>query len=128
MRRLLRLSGLSGSGAFTQTGGTNTADSITIGSNGTYALSGAGVLSANNFTGNLTNGGTVNPNRSVGAMTVNGSYTQTASGNLQVEVASSLNYDQLNVFGNPAPPASTARWRRCCKTVIIPRLTPSFMG
>ncbi len=125
---LSEIIGAIGSGTFTHSGGTNTADSITIGSNGTYALSGAGVLSANNFTGNLTNGGTVNPNRSVGAMTVNGSYTQTASGNLKVEVASSLNYDQLNVFGNPGTASLNGRLTPTPLSGYIPQNNQVFPG
>jgi hypothetical protein len=43
------------------------------------------------------------PGNSVGTLDVVGSYTQTASGILQVEIASATSYDQLRV-GPLAPP------------------------
>jgi uncharacterized protein with beta-barrel porin domain len=51
--------------------------------------------------GNLVNAGTVSPGHSPGALTINGSYTQTATGTYQAEIASATSYDQINVTGNP---------------------------
>ena len=59
-------------------------------------LSGAGTLQ-----GAFTNRATVKPGNSVGTLDVVGSYTQTASGILQVEIASATSYDQLRVTGLP---------------------------
>ena len=67
---------------------------------GTYNLRGAGVLAATNVMGNLINSGTVNPGNSVGTMTVNGNYTQTAAGTLAVEIASPTSYDKVSVTGS----------------------------
>ena len=57
-------------------------------------LGGTGTLQ-----GAFTNRGTVKPGNSVGTLNVEGSYTQTASGILQVEIASATSYDQLMVTG-----------------------------
>ena len=57
-------------------------------------LGGTGTLQ-----GVFTNRGTVNPGNSVGTLNVEGSYTQTASGILQVEIASATSYDRLMVTG-----------------------------
>ena len=59
-------------------------------------LGGTGTLQ-----GAFTNRGTVNPGNSVGTLNVVGSYTQTASGILQVEFASATSYDRLMVTGAP---------------------------
>ena len=59
-------------------------------------LGGTGTLQ-----GSFTNRGTVNPGNSVGTLTVDGSYTQTASGILQVGFASDTSYDRLMVMGAP---------------------------
>ena len=59
-------------------------------------LGGTGTLQ-----GAFTNRGTVNPGNPVGTLNVEGSYTQTARGILQVEIASATSYDQLRVTGGP---------------------------
>ena len=59
-------------------------------------LSGAGTLQ-----GALTNRATVKPGNSVGTLDVVGSYTQSAGGILEVEIASATSYDQLRVTGFP---------------------------
>jgi len=59
-------------------------------------LGGTGTLQ-----GAFTNRGTVKPGNSVGTLNVEGSYTQTASGILQVKIASATSYDQLMVTGLP---------------------------
>ncbi|OJV15698.1 MAG: hypothetical protein BGO12_15805 [Verrucomicrobia bacterium 61-8] len=50
--------------------------------------------------GNLFNSGVVAPGNSPGTLTVNGNFTQTSGGSLQVEVASSTVFDRLIVSGN----------------------------
>ena len=59
-------------------------------------LGGTGTLQ-----GAFTNRGTVNPGNSVGTLNVVGSYSQTASGILQLEFASATSYDRLMVTGAP---------------------------
>ena len=53
-----------------------------------------------NITGDLQNGGLVSPGASSGTLTVDGDYTQSASGELLIELASASSYDQLLVDGN----------------------------
>ena len=51
--------------------------------------------------GNVLNSGTVSPGASIGTLTINGNYTQTASGTLRIEVAGASpgQYDVLAVSG-----------------------------
>ena len=77
-------------------GGTlNPGETLTIDSGD--SLIGSGALSAN-----LTNSGTVSPGNSPGTITVNGDYTQEASGTLAIEIGSTTpgtEHDQLVVTG-----------------------------
>ncbi|HEY9073496.1 MAG TPA: hypothetical protein VIN67_05120, partial [Desulfobaccales bacterium] len=57
-------------------------------------LSGSGLLA-----GNFINRGTVNPGDSIGTLNVTGSFTQTATGNLLVQVGSPSSYDRISVTG-----------------------------
>lgn len=59
-------------------------------------LGGTGTLQ-----GAFTNRGTVNPGNSVATLNVEGSYTQTPSGILQVKIASATSFNQLMVTGLP---------------------------
>jgi len=58
-------------------------------------LSGIGTVG-----GNLVNNGTVSPGDSPGTLTVNGNYTQNASGNLIIEIASLATHDLLAIGGS----------------------------
>lgn len=58
-------------------------------------LKGAGVIF-----GNVINSGTVAPGNSPGTLTVNGNFTQTSTGALQIELASPGVFDRLVVSGN----------------------------
>jgi len=121
--------GNSGSGTFTQTGGTHTVTSTlaiaqNAGSSGTYNLQGGlldasiidivnagtatfnftgGTLAVDQFTGNLVNnGGTLAPGNSPGTTNITGDYTQMAAGIFDVEIGGLLagtEYDVLNVSG-----------------------------
>ena len=53
-----------------------------------------------NVVGNVQNGGLVVPGTSPGALTINGSYTQTTTGDLLIELTTAFSYDQLLVTGN----------------------------
>ncbi len=50
--------------------------------------------------GNVINGGTVAPGNSPGTLTISGNYTQTSSGALDIEIASTSLFDRLIVSGN----------------------------
>jgi outer membrane autotransporter protein len=51
------------------------------------------------ITGNLVNHGTVSPGTSPGTINVTGNYTQSATGNLVIELASASSFDQVVVTG-----------------------------
>ncbi len=57
-------------------------------------LKGAGTIF-----GNVVNNGVVAPGNSPGTLTVNGNFTQSSSGALEIEVASPTNFDRLIVSG-----------------------------
>jgi outer membrane autotransporter protein len=120
------LIGNSGSGAFTQSGGTNTVTGNLIlgnsaGGSGTYTLSGGSLTALNETIGNngigffTQTGGTnaITGNLSVGAAagsgtyallggsaTVGGNYTQGANGTFAPGIASPSNFAKLVVTGN----------------------------
>ena len=68
---------------------------LSIGALGT--LNGDGTIS-----GAVTNGGLVAPGSTVGALTINGNYTQTAVGRLAIELAGPASFDRLLVSGSAA--------------------------
>ncbi len=76
-------------GRFTAPGGLT----VTPGSR----LGGAGLIA-----GNVTNRGTVNPGNSPGTLTIDGDFTQTSPGTLQIEIASTSIFDRLVVSGTAA--------------------------
>jgi hypothetical protein len=93
--------GYSGSGTFTQSGGTLSYDTLNFqGGDYTGDLVNQNLITGT-MNGNLVNAGTVSPGNSPGTLTINGSYTQTAAGTYQAEIASATSYDQINVSGNP---------------------------
>ena len=57
-------------------------------------LTGSGIIA-----GNLSNGGLVSPGSSPGTITVQGNYSQAATGRLLMELASATDYDRLVVGG-----------------------------
>ncbi|MFI5329738.1 MAG: autotransporter outer membrane beta-barrel domain-containing protein, partial [Desulfobaccales bacterium] len=75
-------------------GGAPTPCTVLINPNGT--MTGNGTL-----VGTLTNKGTISPGKSPGALSVVGSYTQTASGTYLAEIASPSSYDKIVVTGAP---------------------------
>ena len=75
-------------GAITVSGGTGTANI-----NGGL-LEGTGTLSAN-----VTLAGILRPGLPIGTLIVNGTYTQTAAGTLELDVASAASFDSLSVSG-----------------------------
>ncbi len=79
---------------------------FTGGVGATTVSSGAFLGGSGTVTGNLINNGTVSPGNSPGTITVTGNYTQTASGLLIIELASSTSYDHL-IVGSSAALAGT---------------------
>ena len=69
----------------------------TIASGATLKVGGSGVAT---ISSDVTNSGTLAPGTSIGALNINGEYVQTASGKLQIEIASLSDFDRLNVGGN----------------------------
>lgn len=96
MLKLLTPTAVNGNASVTA--GTLSVDSLLQASNVIVAqqaaLQGRGVILAN-----VVNNGSVAPGNSPGTLTIQGNYTQSSSGTLSIEVASSTVYDQLVVHG-----------------------------
>ncbi len=88
---------------------------------GTLIINSGASLSGTGIVTNVTNHGTVRPGNSVGTLSVVGNYTQTASGTLEVEVASPGSYDKINVTGIPG----TASLNGTVKPVLLGGYIPS---
>ena len=92
---------LTGSGQFGETridaGILTVTDSLTsaVTVNGGGTLGGTGTV-----IGPVASGGVVSPGNSVGVLTINGSYVQSAAGTLVIEVDAAGNTDQLRVVGS----------------------------
>jgi autotransporter-associated beta strand protein len=67
---------------------------------GPVTVNAAGTLGGNGTVlGNVTNSGIASPGTSVGALHLGGTYTQTATGRLDIELASLASYDRLILSG-----------------------------
>ena len=90
-----------GSGSVVMTGGTMTIDGSMIQTGVTVnggRLEGGGTIQSNV----ANSGGTVGPGNSPGTLTVDGNYTQGAGGTLEIEIASLLSFDVLDISGTAA--------------------------
>jgi hypothetical protein len=93
-----------GVGAYTQAAGATVLNAGTI--NGGYLSINGGFLSGTgNINASVTNGGQVIPGGTgaAGTLAINGNYTQTATGSLNIELGGTIpgsQYDQLNVNGS----------------------------
>lgn len=88
-------------GDFTQTAGTTTVDG-TLDPTGIFDLQGGTLAGRGTIAANVTSSGTTAPGTSAGALTINGMFTQTAAGQLDIEVGGLLpgdEHDQLVVTG-----------------------------
>lgn len=73
----------------------------TLAGNGTLLNNTTGILSGTGTVmGNLTNNGTIRPGNSPGTLNIQGDYTQTLTGAMEIEIASPTSYDRLIVSGN----------------------------
>lgn len=70
-----------------------TANSVNVGQDA--YLKGSGLIA-----GNVVNNGTVAPGNSPGVLTVNGNFTQSSTGTLEIEIGSLSLFDQLLISGN----------------------------
>lgn len=66
---------------------------------GVNVFSGATLGGSGYIVGNVVNNGIVAPGNSPGSLLIEGDFTQTSSGTLQIEVASGSVFDELIVFG-----------------------------
>lgn len=96
---------ISTGGIFTALGTTTVISGTTLSVAGSYVSPNVNVLLGGNIdgsgsiTGNVTNSGTVNPGAAVGALTIDGTYTQDASGLLITQLVTPANHDQLLISG-----------------------------
>lgn len=69
---------------------------------GTLNIAGGLLAGSGNVTGDVTLSGTLAPGNSPGSMTINGNLTQTASGNMAIEIAGTGagQFDTVNITGN----------------------------
>jgi uncharacterized repeat protein (TIGR01451 family) len=90
-------------GSYTQTAGTTDVSSgATLKNSSALAINGGSLTGSGTIDGSVINSAIVAPGTSPGALTVTGSYTQTAAGALNIELGGTTpgtQYDQLNVTG-----------------------------
>ncbi len=90
-------SSLSRTGAYTQTAGTTTVNG-TLSATGPVDIQGGALQGTGTVSANVSNAGQVNPGTSPGLLTVNGTYTQTSAGALNIEIGGpnvGTDYDRL---------------------------------
>jgi hypothetical protein len=92
-----------GIGSYTQTAGSTILDGATI-NGGSLAIDAGSLVGSGTLNANVTNGGQVIPGGTgtSGTLTINGSYMQTASGVLDIDIGGTTTgsqYDQLAVSG-----------------------------
>jgi hypothetical protein len=94
-------SSLSATGNYTQTGGSTVVNG-TLAANNTVAINAGSLSGAGTINANVINGGTVTPGDAPAILTVNGTYTQTSTGALDIQIGGTTagsGYGQLAVSG-----------------------------
>ncbi len=86
-----------GSGNYSQSAGTTTVDGTLMAAN--VKINGGGLDGTGTIAGNLINAAVVTPGDAPGTLTIQGNYTQTAAGALDINVAGPGTYGQLTVSG-----------------------------
>ena len=87
---------------FTQTAGTTSLNGGALASTFGLTFLGGSLIGSGQITNNVTSGGIVSPGFSVGTIQINGNYSQTAGGALNIELAGRNpgQFDQLKVTGS----------------------------
>jgi hypothetical protein len=87
--------------SYTQTGGTTTVDGTLTANPGGVFLNGGFLGGSGTINGNVTNAAELAPGGSPGTLTINGNYTQTSAGVLDIEIGGRLpdQYDRLVING-----------------------------
>jgi T5SS/PEP-CTERM-associated repeat protein len=75
--------------------------------------------------GLVQNGGLVSPGTSSGTLTIDGDYAQSAAGELLIELASAVSYDQLQITSIQHPPPSIATLDGTLTVEPLDGFTPS---
>jgi outer membrane autotransporter protein len=92
-------------GSTVRVNGTVTGDVTVAGSLTTPATTGGTLTGAGTINGTLVSSGSLRPGNSPGILTVNGAFTQTATGTLNAELTpvatAGTGYDQVRVIGTP---------------------------
>ena len=93
--------GLSFSGGFTQTAGTTRLSGGTLMSTTALVINGGALEGTGTIEGDVSNGAHVAPGLPTGTLSIEGTYTQTAGGVLNVEIGgpASMQFDRLNISG-----------------------------
>ena len=90
---------------YTQTTGSTILNGGALASTTTIDIQGGSLSGFGTVTANVSNAGQVNPGLSSGILNIDGNYTQTPTGVLNVEIgglAPGTGFDQLNITGNAA--------------------------
>jgi hypothetical protein len=89
-------------GTYTQTGGSTTLENGAVSATGLLDIQGGSFAGSGTIGASVSNAGLLAPGQSPGAITINGNYTQTATGRLISELTGAdpgTGYDQLRVNG-----------------------------
>ncbi|MCX5676599.1 MAG: Ig-like domain-containing protein, partial [Planctomycetota bacterium] len=89
-------------GAYTQTDGVTALAGGTLNASGGVQIQGGVLAGSGTITGTLTNGGIVRPGGSPGTLAITGNYTETAAGQLEIEIGghtAGIDFDLLTVTG-----------------------------
>jgi hypothetical protein len=95
-------SSLNVSGNYVQTGGSTTLGGGTLTASSEVDVNGGSLSGPGTINANVVNAGQINPggtSKTTGLLTINGNYTQTATGVLHVGLAGTTAFDQLAVTG-----------------------------
>jgi len=93
---------LSFSGGFTQTAGTTRLSGGTLISTTALAINGGTLEGTGTVEGDVVNGAHVTPGLPTGTLSIDGAYTQTAGGTLNVDIGgpASIQFDRLSISGS----------------------------
>ncbi len=93
---------LTAAGNYSQSAGTTTLNGGTLTASTTVSIGGGTLTGAGTVNANVSNAGQVSPGLNLGTLSINGTYTQTTTGTLNVELGgltAGSQYDQVAVSG-----------------------------